>query len=181
MYVISLRGRGPRTMAHGARCTAPQAVMPDSPNMGQIVVGIDGSEPSLHALAKAIEEAKLRGADLHVLHAIDLSPALLHLPDDVTIDSRDLAAEQRTKVWEAAQPSCTVKSPQGSRSQFGPAYGSRTVDRSHASKVGRHIWVGQSAGEFSPDSSSPSHRSGPPRGSPGPPMIPPKGAECAEW
>ena len=72
--------------------------------MGHIVVGIDGSEPSLRALAKAIEEAKLRGADLHVLHAIDLSPAVLHLPDDVTIDSRDLAAEQRTKVWEAAQP-----------------------------------------------------------------------------
>jgi nucleotide-binding universal stress UspA family protein len=72
--------------------------------MGHIVVGIDGSEPSLRALARAIEEAKLRGADLHILHALDLSPALLHLPDDVTIDTRDLAAEQRAKVWDAAQP-----------------------------------------------------------------------------
>lgn len=72
--------------------------------MGHIVVGIDGSEPSLRALAEAIEEARLRGADLHVLHATDLSPALLHLRDDVTIDTRDLAADQGAKVWEAAQP-----------------------------------------------------------------------------
>ncbi|MDP9494526.1 MAG: universal stress protein [Actinomycetota bacterium] len=72
--------------------------------MGIIVVGIDGSESSLRALAKAIEEAKLRQADLHVLHATDLSPALLHLPDDVTVDTRELATEETTKVWEAARP-----------------------------------------------------------------------------
>lgn len=72
--------------------------------MGRIVVGIDGSEPSLRALARAIEEAVLRKTDLHVLHAVDLTPAMLHLPDDVTVDTRDLATEQRTKVWEAAQP-----------------------------------------------------------------------------
>jgi len=72
--------------------------------MGHIVVGIDGSEPSLRALAKAIGEASMRGADLHVLHATDISPALLHLRDDVTVDTRDLAADQGAKVWEAAQP-----------------------------------------------------------------------------
>ncbi|MEX2250932.1 MAG: universal stress protein [Acidimicrobiia bacterium] len=69
-----------------------------------MVVGIDGSEPSFRALAKAIEEAVLRRADLHVLHAVDMSQALLHLPDDVTVDTRDLADEQRSRVWEAAQP-----------------------------------------------------------------------------
>ncbi|HLF42482.1 MAG TPA: universal stress protein [Acidimicrobiia bacterium] len=72
--------------------------------MGHIVVGVDGSEESLRALKKAIDEAVLRRADLHVLHAVDLSPALLHLPHDVTVDTRDLANEQRTKVWTAAQP-----------------------------------------------------------------------------
>ena len=72
--------------------------------MGHIVVGIDGSDPSLRALAKAIDEARLRGADLHILHAIDLSPALLHLPDDVTVDTRDMANEQRSVVWQSAQP-----------------------------------------------------------------------------
>jgi len=91
-------------MADGVTAPAMVARMPDSPGMGHIVVGIDGSEPSLRALAKAIEEAELRSADLHVLHATDLSPALLHLPDDVTVDTRDLATDQRTKVWEAAQP-----------------------------------------------------------------------------
>jgi|SRR3990172_11856834 len=79
-------------------------LMPDSPGMGHVVVGIDGSEPSLRALAKAIEEAVLRRADLHVLHAVDMSPALLHLPDDVTVDTRDLVNEHHAKVWEAAQP-----------------------------------------------------------------------------
>ena len=72
--------------------------------MGHIVVGVDGSEESLRALTKAIDEAVLRRADLHVLHAVDLSPALLHLPHDVTVDTRDLANEKRTKVWTAAQP-----------------------------------------------------------------------------
>jgi nucleotide-binding universal stress UspA family protein len=52
----------------------------------------------------AINEARLRGADLHVLHAIDLSPALLHLPDDVTVDTRDMANEQGAVVWESARP-----------------------------------------------------------------------------
>ena len=66
-------------------------------------MGIDGSDPSLRALAKAIYEAQLHGRDLHILHAIDLSPALLHLPDDVTVDTRDMANEQRTVAWESAQ------------------------------------------------------------------------------
>jgi nucleotide-binding universal stress UspA family protein len=72
--------------------------------MGHIVVGIDGSDQSLRALAKAIDEARLRGADLHILHANDLGPALLHLPDDVTVDTRDMANEQHAVVWESAQP-----------------------------------------------------------------------------
>ena len=34
-----------------------------------IVVGIDGSEPSRHALRWALDEARLRGADLRVVYA----------------------------------------------------------------------------------------------------------------
>ena len=37
--------------------------------MKQIVVGIDGSEPSQRALAWAVEEAKLHNATLRVVHA----------------------------------------------------------------------------------------------------------------
>lgn len=38
-------------------------------NAGRIVVGIDGSSEALHALAWARDEAVLRGAALHVVHA----------------------------------------------------------------------------------------------------------------
>jgi nucleotide-binding universal stress UspA family protein len=37
--------------------------------MDRIVVGIDGSEPSRRALRWAIEEARLRGADVEAVHA----------------------------------------------------------------------------------------------------------------
>lgn len=37
--------------------------------MGRILVGIDGSESSQRALAWAIDEAQLRNADVHVVHA----------------------------------------------------------------------------------------------------------------
>ncbi len=36
--------------------------------MGRIVVGVDGSKESHEALRWALEEAKLRGAELHVVH-----------------------------------------------------------------------------------------------------------------
>jgi nucleotide-binding universal stress UspA family protein len=48
----------------------------------RIVVGIDGSDPSKHALRWAVEEARLRGAEVVALHAYeaplvapDVSPA----------------------------------------------------------------------------------------------------------
>ena len=37
--------------------------------MERIVVGVDGSEPAERALAFALEEAKVRGAELEVVHA----------------------------------------------------------------------------------------------------------------
>ncbi|HEX9846889.1 MAG TPA: universal stress protein [Acidimicrobiia bacterium] len=69
-----------------------------------VVVGIDGSDHSLVALRRAAEEARLRQAETHVVHVADVSPAVLHLPGDVTIDTADLAASQRKAVWEKAEP-----------------------------------------------------------------------------
>lgn len=43
--------------------------------MGRIVVGVDGSENSKRAIAWAAEQAKLRGATLHVLHSWTFPPA----------------------------------------------------------------------------------------------------------
>ena len=73
-----------------------------------VVVGIDGSDQSLVALRRAVEEARLRDAEAHVVHVADVTPAMLHLPGDVTIDTVDLAAVQRKAVWEKAKPVLSV-------------------------------------------------------------------------
>jgi nucleotide-binding universal stress UspA family protein len=56
-----------QTASHGA-CPI-MVVRGDRHSTGPIVVGVDGSAVSVRALAFAVEEAALRGADLHVLHA----------------------------------------------------------------------------------------------------------------
>ena len=43
--------------------------------MGNIVVGVDGSEESKRALRWALEEAELRGADVKVVYAYEFTPA----------------------------------------------------------------------------------------------------------
>lgn len=46
-----------------------QASRADQPSKAEVVVGVDGSPDSLEALAWAAREAKLRGAELVVVHA----------------------------------------------------------------------------------------------------------------
>jgi nucleotide-binding universal stress UspA family protein len=48
--------------------------------VARIVVGIDGSEQALRALRRAVEEARLRGARLDVVHA---SPEVITITDPV--------------------------------------------------------------------------------------------------
>ncbi|QKW37031.1 universal stress protein [Actinomadura sp. NAK00032] len=48
--------------------------------MNKIVVGADGSEPSLHAIDWAATEAARREAPLHVVHVV--TPWLFDVPDD---------------------------------------------------------------------------------------------------
>jgi nucleotide-binding universal stress UspA family protein len=43
--------------------------------MGTIVVGVDGSEGSRRAIRWAVREAGLRGADVHLVHALAPLPA----------------------------------------------------------------------------------------------------------
>jgi nucleotide-binding universal stress UspA family protein len=45
------------------------ALLPGARPAGEIVVGVDGSRPSKRALRFALEEARLRGASLQVVHA----------------------------------------------------------------------------------------------------------------
>ena len=69
-----------------------------------MVVGIDGSDHSLVALRAAIEEARRRDSDLHVVYITDYTPAVLHLPGEVTVNTADLAEARRLEVWRTAAP-----------------------------------------------------------------------------
>jgi nucleotide-binding universal stress UspA family protein len=71
---------------------------------GPVVVGIDGSEASLNALRHGILEAAWRGAELHVVHALTVTPAVLHLAGDVTITTREQAESDRAEIWKLAEP-----------------------------------------------------------------------------
>lgn len=69
-----------------------------------IVVGIDGSDHSLVALNRAIAESESHGASLHVVYVGDqVTPAVLHLPGDVTVNTTDLAAAKRADVWSRSK------------------------------------------------------------------------------
>jgi nucleotide-binding universal stress UspA family protein len=69
-----------------------------------VVVGIDGSDHSLVALRAAIDEARRRDADLHVVYITDFTPAVLHLPGEVTVNTADVAEARRLEVWQTAEP-----------------------------------------------------------------------------
>ena len=72
--------------------------------IGPVVVGIDGSEPGFTALQHAAREAEYRDVALHVVHVLDVSPAVLHLEGDRTVHTRDLAESDRAQIWKLAEP-----------------------------------------------------------------------------
>ncbi len=69
---------------------------------GPVVVGVDGSEPGFAALRHAVWEAEWRNVPLHVVHVLDVSPAVLHLEGDRTVNTRELAESDRARIWELA-------------------------------------------------------------------------------
>lgn len=76
----------------------------ESAGLGPVVAGIDGSEESFHALGQAVREAGWRGTALHVVHAIDVTPAILHLADNRSITTLELAQSDAAVIWERADP-----------------------------------------------------------------------------
>jgi nucleotide-binding universal stress UspA family protein len=82
LLVVGSRGRGPLeglvlgSVSHACLAHAPCPVVVVRPQLGgaashkRVIVGVDGSEHSRQALRVAAEEARLRGAALHVLHAV---------------------------------------------------------------------------------------------------------------
>lgn len=56
--------------------------------MGRIVVGVDASKESVKALRWALDEARLRGCEVEIVHAYP-TPELAALPAVVTLPSDD--------------------------------------------------------------------------------------------
>ncbi|MGH3651278.1 MAG: universal stress protein [Acidimicrobiia bacterium] len=73
-------------------------------NQPLVVVGVDGSPESLRAVEVGMEQARLRGASLHVVHCADVTPATLHLKGGVTTSTRDIANQQHQDVWDKVKP-----------------------------------------------------------------------------
>jgi nucleotide-binding universal stress UspA family protein len=46
----------------------------------------------------------MRSADLHVVYVTDVTPAILHMASDVTIDTVAIARIQQEAVWKAVTP-----------------------------------------------------------------------------
>lgn len=68
--------------------------------MGRIVVGVDASKESVKALRWALDEARLRGCEIEVVHAYP-TPELAALPAVVTLPSDDeLTAAAMTVIEE---------------------------------------------------------------------------------
>ncbi|MUH50712.1 MAG: universal stress protein [Actinobacteria bacterium] len=90
--------------------------------MGKIVVGIDGSEGSAHALKWAVDEAKLRSAALQIVYSwqyplyVTSEPIYIPPPDkEVIMQSANSTAERMIAdagVAAAGVP-YTVETPQG--------------------------------------------------------------------
>jgi nucleotide-binding universal stress UspA family protein len=76
----------------------------ESTPIGPVVVGIDGSEASLAALRHGIREAEWRGVEVHVVHVLDVTPAVLHLQGDRTITTGEVAEGDRAEIWRRVEP-----------------------------------------------------------------------------
>ena len=69
--------------------------------MARIVVGIDASDPSLDALRWALDEARLRGAELELVHAFP-RPEMVGMTMIVTLPSDDELRAASEQVLESA-------------------------------------------------------------------------------
>ncbi|MGD2059308.1 MAG: universal stress protein [Acidimicrobiia bacterium] len=66
-----------------------------------VIAGVDDSPVSGQVIEKAIEQARWRDAELHVVH-------VMHIPlvyTEVAIDWAEVAEAQRTAVWDRLEPS----------------------------------------------------------------------------
>ncbi len=66
-----------------------------------VVVGVDESDHAVYVVERAVEEARMRDAELHVVHVFH-PPVLPYM--GAPIDMAAVAAAQRQAVWERVEP-----------------------------------------------------------------------------
>ncbi|GAA3089670.1 universal stress protein [Nonomuraea salmonea] len=105
---------GSVTMKVAGQAPCPVVVVRDGPGdrtgdgTGEIAVGVDGSESCEPAIAYAFEQAALRGATLHLVHAWEVpvhafAPEISYDADEVRAAKQELV-RARTERWQAEHP-----------------------------------------------------------------------------
>ncbi|MFV0433506.1 MAG: universal stress protein [Leucobacter sp.] len=96
---------GTRAVKVAATAHCPVAVIPheDATERSGVVVGVDGSEASKHAIAVAAEEASFRGVPLIAVYAWmpPLTPGLEYLWSEELVSSQRTAAEESVAIGVA--------------------------------------------------------------------------------
>jgi nucleotide-binding universal stress UspA family protein len=101
-----------------------------------IVVGFDGSDHSILALERAVAEAELRTAPLHVVHVVDVSPAILHLPGNI---ESEIVEATRESVWSKADEILAASAAETERIDLDGYAGDVLVD--YCEEVGATLLV----------------------------------------
>jgi nucleotide-binding universal stress UspA family protein len=65
-----------------------------------VVAGVDSSAHAVKVLSRAIDEARRREAELHVVHVFN--PPMIYM--EVPIDMGDIAEGERRAVWTQLEP-----------------------------------------------------------------------------
>jgi nucleotide-binding universal stress UspA family protein len=85
-----------------------QPSVDSDPNARRIVVGVDGSEHAMRALAWAAHEARLRTATLELVHAGFFRPEILELFDPQTVQGESAILDRSVARAKELEPSVRV-------------------------------------------------------------------------
>jgi nucleotide-binding universal stress UspA family protein len=75
--------------------------------MNRIVVGVDGSDEAITALEWALDEGRLRGAEVEVIHAFYLFPDLSELA--ALSEQPDMVAQAEELLRKAVEPALATR------------------------------------------------------------------------
>ncbi|MCH9815891.1 MAG: universal stress protein [Actinomycetia bacterium] len=103
-----------RQVSGHAKCPTVVVRPPEDPDAREVVVGVDGSEPSLRALRFAFEEASRRACSIRVLHTWEVPPigAITGVPTFATPDILDKLATAELRMTAEVMAGYTQDFPE---------------------------------------------------------------------